>query len=185
MQLINSRRLAVAGLCAVAGGVAAAPSAQAATVQVDLAPTPVVVTVDTQAIQNDVGALVNDVAALRIATVQRVQSTLSRVNSGVLAPTSARIANVLRQTGVTAFAIVDRSGRVLRGPSAVAVHTRRGGADVRWTNDFSGCLQIALSNTLTPQLLSIDASTPGLTRVTSRSASARASLRNLTVAVIC
>ncbi len=184
----TTRRLALAGLCAATVGVAAAPSAQAATIQVDLGAGPIV-KVDTLTVQNNVSTLVDDVSALRQNVVQRVQatvqSTLRRANGHIVAPTAGRVATALRQTGVTAFAVVDNTGRVLRGPSALSVHSRRGLLDVGWTNDFRGCMQIALTNTLVPQVLNVDLSMPLHTRVLTGRATTKASLRNVTVAVVC
>src|SRR4051812_44772094 len=117
MNSINTtRRFAAAGLCALAAGIAAAPPAHAATVQVDLGPALPAIGVDTQVVQSTV-------AGVRDAAVQRVQLTLSQANRGVVAPTTARLSRALRNTGVTAFAIVDRTGRVVRGPGVVSVST--------------------------------------------------------------
>jgi hypothetical protein len=187
-SITNTRRLATAGLCAIAAATAASSPAQAATVQVDLGTGPIL-TVDTQAVQAGVGTLVNDVSKLRQGVVQRVQTTLQSTvrsaNGRVLAPTSARVASVLRQTGVTAFAVVDGTGRVLRGPSALSVHSRRGILDIGWTNDFRGCMQVALTNTVVPQVLNVDLSMPLHTRVLTGRVASKASLRNITVAVVC
>lgn len=188
MSSINTRRLAATGLCALAAGAAVAPSAQAADVQVDLGNGPIVA-VDTQPLQSTVSqtlsGTVDTVTALRQSVIRRVELTLRQTNTRIVAPTASRVAGVLRQTGVTAYAIVDRSGRILRGPSAVSVHTRRGLIDVAWANDFRGCLQVALSNTLVPQVLNVDVAMPLHTRVTQGTGKARASLRNVTVAVVC
>jgi hypothetical protein len=179
MNSINTtRRFAVAGLCALAAGIAAAPSAHAATVQVDLGPALPAIGVDTQVVQSTV-------AGVRDAAVQRVQLTLSQANRGVVAPTTARLSRALRNTGVTAFAIVDRTGRVVRGPGVVSVSTTRGVIDIGWANDYRGCVQVALSNTLVPQVLNLDLSMPLHTRVISGRAATKASLRNLSVAVVC
>jgi hypothetical protein len=183
----TTRRLAVTGLCTLAAGFAVAPSAHATSVQLDLGAGPIV-QVDTKAVQttvsNTLAGTVDVVAALRQSVVQRVQTTLRQANTGVVAPTAKSVANVLRASGVTAFAVVDRSGRVLR-QGAVSVHNSRGLVDVAWTNDFRGCLQIALSNTLAPQVLNLDLSMPLHSRVTSGNGKARASLRNVSVAVVC
>ncbi len=174
---LTSRRIAATSLIALATGAAATSSAQAATVSLDLGSGPIV-SVDTQAV-------VTTVADVRVAAVDLVQAKLRQANAGVVAPTANRVANVLRASGVTAFAVVDRSGRVLRGPGVVGVNTRRGVLDVVWANDFRGCLQVALNNTLLPRGLDLDMSMPLHTRVTSGSGKARASLRNVTVAVVC
>jgi hypothetical protein len=181
----TTRRFAVAGLCALAAGIAAAPSAHAATVQVDLGPAMPVIGVDTQVVQSTVAGVQSTVAGVRDAAVQRVQQTLSQANRGVVAPTTARLTRALRNTGVSAFAIVDRTGRVVRGPGVVSVSTTRGVLDIGWANDHRGCVQVALSNTLVPQVLNLDLSMPLHTRVISGRAATKASLRNLSVAVVC
>jgi hypothetical protein len=176
-SITSTRRLAAAGLCALAAATAATSSAQAATVQVDPGSGPIV-SVDAQALQNSV-------SGIRQSTVALVQAKLRQVNSGVVAPTAGTVQRVLRSTGVTTYAIIDGTGRVLRGPSAVSVHSRRGVLDVAWANDFRGCLQVAMSNTLVPQVLNLDLSMPLHTRVLTGRAATKASLRNVTVAVVC
>ncbi|HEX6388180.1 MAG TPA: hypothetical protein VFZ89_01995 [Solirubrobacteraceae bacterium] len=176
-SISTTRRLAAAGLCAIAAATATTSTAQAATIEVDLGSGPIV-SVDTQ-------ATADTVAAVRTTAIDLVQAKLRQANAGVLAPTARSVQSVLRGTGVTTYAIVDSTGRVLRGPSVVSVHSRRGMLDVGWSNDFRGCLQVALSNTLVPQALTLDLSMPLHTRVKTGRAATKASLRNVTVAVVC
>jgi hypothetical protein len=181
MHSIRSpRRLAAAGLLTIAAGMAASSPAQAATVEVDLGSGPIL-SVDTQVVANAV-------TGVRTAAVDLVQARLRQVNTGVLAPTAKSVEAVLRNTGVTTYAVVDGTGHVLRGPSVVSVKNSRGALDIGWSNDFRGCLQVALNNTALPQVLNLDLSMPLHTRVmrvkTNRAATS-VSLKNITVAVVC
>ncbi len=139
---------------------------------------------------NDATSLVRDAITGAVVTVRATGSGALRLVDGLrFDPVSVQLSTSLRRLGVTAFAVIDAHGRVLRGPGALGVNTFIGGAELTWSRSLAGCAMVALSNDIVPRMLVVDAVTPVRTRIADLDAivhaGVRTPLRNVTVAALC
>lgn len=183
MQRINKRRAAIAA--AVALVATSGTAAQAALVP------------DTSALRGDVQRIVTHASedssktaidarsvAYELAgpLARRVAATAERTTGDA----SRAIGRVYATAGFTAFAVVNRAGRVVAGSSGVSVTTPQAGRwDLGWATDMRGCASVAMTNSVTPRMLRVQQLSPFAIRVMDRSTGASLRRGGFGVAVVC
>lgn len=183
MQRINKRRAAIAA--AVALVATSGTAAQAALVP------------DTSAVRGDLQRIVNHITEDSGKTVLDTRSVADQVTgplSGLVADTVKRttgdasraVGRVYRSVGFSAFAVVNRAGRVVAGSNGVSITTPLAGRwDFGWATDMSGCATIAMTNSVTPRVMRVQQVSPFAIRVLDRATGASVRRSGFGVAVIC
>ena len=183
MQRITKRRAAIAAALALVA--TSGTAAQAALVP------------DTSAVRADLQRTINNVTndATRTAidtkaVADQVAGPLRELVSAT-AKRTTRDASVLvgqtyRTLGFQAFAVVDRTGRLVAGSNVLSVSTPAAGRwDIAWATNTSGCATVAMSNSLTPRVLRFGYVSPLGVQVLSRVTGASVRRSGFGVAVIC
>ena len=144
------------------------------------------------AAQQAVGYLRADVrATIRRARAQ-VSSTRATVDGTVRSTratvdqTGARVGSTYRSLTLTAFAVVDSTGRVVAAPGVAAVTSGPLGAwIVTWRTSMRGCTQVAMANSVTGGTLRLSRVSPIGVTVLGRSATEGLDGSGFTVAAFC
>jgi hypothetical protein len=183
MQRITKRRAAFAtalALVATSGTTAhAALVPDTGAVRADLQRTIQHITTDTSQTALDTAALADQVAGplreLVRATVKRATGDASRL-----------VGSAYSQVGFTAFAVVDRAGRLVAGSNGVSIVTPAAGRwQIAWGTSMRGCATVAMSNSVTPRVLRVQHVSPMSIRVLDRVSGASVRRSGFGVAVIC
>ena len=113
-------------------------------------------------------------------------SDTQAIANNVARKAAQRVANAYRALGIATFAVVDRTGHLVAGSNGVRVFTPAAGLwDIRWSTNMSGCVTVALDNTLTGPMLPIRQISTKEIRVLRRSSSASAGDSGFSVASFC
>lgn len=183
MQRINKRRAAIAAAVALVATSGAA--AQAALVP------------DTSAVRGDAQRIVtNNIkdTGQTAADTRSVAGEVAASLSGLVGMTVRRttgeasraVAEVYRAAGVTAFAVVNRAGRVVASSQFLSIATPLAGRwDLGWDTDTGGCATVAMTNSATPRVLRVRQLSPASVRVLERSTGASVRRSGFGVAVVC
>ena len=190
----NPTTIAAAGLSALAiAGVSALPAAAA--------PSTAPVRSDVQSLVSDVtasagaitGDTVSSIVGPTLVDVDGAVQSLRRQVSSITRRTRVSVQRTLndtvaavRRTGANAFVVVDRTGRVASGPSAVSISQPVTGLwDIAWGIDLGGCTQVAMANDRTSALLRVEPMSPVAVRVLRRSSALDLSNAGFVLAAYC
>jgi hypothetical protein len=183
MQRINKRRAALAAaiaLVATSGTAAqAALVPDTSNVRSDLQRT-------IQHVQQDTGQTVVDTGLVADQVVGPLRNYIGATVRETPRQALSLIGRTYQQLGFTAFAVVNRAGRVVVGHNVLSIATPAAGRwDLAWATSTSGCATVAMSNSVTPRVLRVAQVSPASISVLSRVTGAAVRRSGFAVAVIC
>lgn len=183
MQRISKRRAAIAAALALVA--TSGTAAQASTV-----PDTNVVQADLQRIVKHATEDSTQTALHAAALADQVAGPLRELVAASMRRTSrdasALVRDVYSQAGFTAFAVINRAGRIVGGYNVLSVGTPATGRwYFGWSTSTDGCATVAMTNSVTPSILRVKRVSPTSIRVMDRTTGASVRRSGFGVAVIC
>jgi hypothetical protein len=120
------------------------------------------------------------------ATALKTVGSTTQTTKATTRYAASTLAAAYRTVGITTFAIVDGTGRLVAGSSGISVFTPVAGSwDMRWRTSLDGCVVVALNNSLTGPIMRTGRVSSTEIRVKDKGAAAQAGDSGFSVAVIC